>query len=893
MQSSTTLVLPAAFRNISFELSLLRKRLSVKYRKIRTVFLALSWFILSTQNTWAQAPAKLWDKRYGGDDWDVLNSMIRTSDSGYLLGGRTYSGRGGDISEERKGPADYWIVKIDSNGTKQWDKRYGGPGGGELYQMAQTPDGGYLLFGDSSSPVGGDKSQPRRDSLDYGSDFWVVKISSDGTKQWDRTYGGNAEDYFVSMSPTADGGYLLAGSSGSGIGAEKSEASRGGLDYWVVKISSDGTKQWDKTIGGNRIEFVRSILSTSDGGYIITGDSSSGIGGDKSEAKRGSYDVWIVKIDSNGTKQWDKRYGGTGWEVSGEIIPALDGGYLIGGFTGSDKNGDVSEESKGGESDAWLIKIANDGTKQWDKRYGGNDSEGLGSIIPTLDGGYLLGGGSSSNKSGDKSENSRGVSSIGLGSDFWIVKIDLQGNKQWDKTFGGNEGDSFSSVIQEPGGSYVLAGYTESDISWEVSEESRGGSGDYWVLKTTPEPIPSALLAFRLNAGGSAYATPDGRIFAADGYFTGGFSTAPVSGEVANTQADGLYQNSRQGAFSYAFPSNNGTFEVILHFNEPENGTTTGARKFNIDIEGRRQLTGYDIVAKAGRPMKAIQEKFIVQVTDGILNIKFSYGSAGIPLVAAIEVVPVGKSFRVNAGGSTFQASEGRAFSDDAYVSGGFIPAAVSGEVTATEDDSLYINARRGGDFAYHFPTGNGTYTVILHFNESYYGYQAAGGVGSRKFKVFLEGTRVLSEYDIYARAGGAMKAVQERFTTQVTDGVLTVRFVRGSADYALVSAIEVIPATTTARLGIKPVASVTLTQPTLSPNPATDKISLNLGSSGEHVRSIQIMNLVGQVQLQNEYTHSSEQEKVDIPVHQLLPGIYLLKAETEQGTQTFKFIKH
>lgn len=130
-------------------------------------------------------------------------------------------------------------------------------------------------------------------------------------QQWDKTFGGNLSDYLYCIRQTTDGGFILGGYSISDSGGDKTEDSRGSYDYWVLKIDANGIKQWDKTFGGNNIDILQSLQQTTDGGYILGGYSSSDSSGDKSEDSKGSDDFWIVKIDANGIKEWDKTFGGS------------------------------------------------------------------------------------------------------------------------------------------------------------------------------------------------------------------------------------------------------------------------------------------------------------------------------------------------------------------------------------------------------------------------------------------------------------------------------------------------------------------------------------------------------------------------------------------------------
>jgi len=337
------------------------------------------------------------------------------------MAGSSSSGISGDKREAGYGIYNYWIVKIDNDGTKQWDATFGGNGYDELSAVVQTSDGGYLLTGYSNSSISGDKSEVSKGNDDY----WIVKIDEYGTKQWDRTLGGAGDEYFRSSISSSDGGCLLTGFSDSGISGDKSEASKGGFDYWIVKIDNDGVKQWDKIFGGAGYDDATSVVQTYDGAYLLTGFSDSGISGDKSEASKGSFDYWIVKINSIGNKQWDKTYGGSGREGLPSIISSTNGGYLVSGVSNSNISGDKSEASKGSD-DYWVVKIDNNGAKRWDKTFGGAGSDGpssngLGSIMQTDEGGYFLASSSDSEISGDKTGASKGYS------DYWVIKLSEDG----------------------------------------------------------------------------------------------------------------------------------------------------------------------------------------------------------------------------------------------------------------------------------------------------------------------------------------------------------------------------------------------------------------------------------------------------------------------------------
>ncbi len=360
---------------------------------------------------------KLWDATFGGSEVDYLSSLKQTPDGGYILGGYSGSGISGDKTQSSQGAYDYWIVKTDANGIKQWDASFGGSSDDNLSSLQQTADGGYILGGYSNSGISGDKSQS---SQGYA-DFWIVKTDANGAKQWDARFGGSKDDRLTSIEQTAEGGFILGGISLSGISGDKTQVGQGSWDYWMVKTDANGVKQWDVRFGGFSDDVLHSIKKTDDGGYILGGSSYSGFGGDKTQISQGVYDYWIVKTDSNGAKQWDKRFGGSGFDELFSLLQTPEGGYILGGYSGSDISGDKTQLSQGYE-DYWLVSTDSSGAKQWDVRFGGSYSDYIRSIVQITDGGYILGGYSNSGINGDKTQECFGDH------DYWIVKVTFDCN---------------------------------------------------------------------------------------------------------------------------------------------------------------------------------------------------------------------------------------------------------------------------------------------------------------------------------------------------------------------------------------------------------------------------------------------------------------------------------
>lgn len=453
----------------------------------------------------AQVPTIQWENTIGGSSTDYIGDYserqaIQTSDGGYLIGGWSTSNISGDKTQNAIGSADYWIVKTDANGLIIWDKTIGGTGADYLTSLLQTSDGGYLVGGYSNSGISGDKTQ----NSYGGSDYWIVKLNSAGNIVWDLTLGGSGSgDILTSMVQTTDGGYFIGGWSNSNISGVKSENSNGGTnDYWVIKLDASGTILWQNTIGGFGDEFLRTVLQTSDGGYVLSGESNSNIGVDKSENSIGGQDYWIVKLDNVGTIVWQNTIGGFFGDTPFSLRQTSDGGYIIGGYTPSGLGGDKTEPNYGGQ-DYWIVKLDNLGSIIWQNSIGGASNDFLTSIRQTSDGGYVVGGFSSSSISGDKTDPNLG------GEDYWIVKLDVTGNIVWQKTIGGSNSDRLYTTEQVSGGGYILVGWSNSNASSDKSENA--ANLDYWVVKLSSGCTPTSItpdVASLSDVSGECTVTP-------------------------------------------------------------------------------------------------------------------------------------------------------------------------------------------------------------------------------------------------------------------------------------------------------------------------------------------------------------------------------------------------
>jgi hypothetical protein len=401
----------------------------------------------------------VWEKSLGGSGHDTPYSIQKTSDGGYIIAGKT-SSKSGDVSENNGG-TDCWIVKLNSLGDIDWEKSLGGSSSECAYSIHQTTDGGYIMAGTSASNDGDV-------SVNHGSsDYWIVKLTSSGEITWQKSLGGSGNEWAYSIQQTTDEGYIVAGTSISDD--NDITGNLGWFDFWIVKLTSSGAINWQRSFGGTGGDYAYSVQQTNEGGYIIAGYTSSN-DGDVTE-QNGDNDYWIVKLTSSGNIDWQKTLGGSSNEQSKSIQQTADGGYIIAGNSSS-FDGDLTENY--GYLDYWIVKLTSSGEIDWQKSFGGSHYDECFSIQQTTDEGYIIAGSSASDDV-DVSEN------IG-NRDYWIVKLTLTGELDWQKSIGGGAWDQPYSFQQTDDGGYIIAGESYSN-SGDVT--GNHGETDFWIIKIT------------------------------------------------------------------------------------------------------------------------------------------------------------------------------------------------------------------------------------------------------------------------------------------------------------------------------------------------------------------------------------------------------------------------
>lgn len=783
---------------------------------LNKLFLAFCLFIAG--HAFAQ-PGIEYDKIY-----EMQGIKMDTKDGGFLILGD------GDHNN------DYHIAKHNAAGTLEWEKTYKGNGADNLKSVIQTSDGGYLLGGYSNSNKGLDKSENTYDTDDVDIfDYWIIKITADGTKQWDRTLGGSGVDLFISMLETSDGGYLIGGNSNSPVSAVKTmpaiihyNYNSSTFDYWLVKLASGGDLQWDKRIGGNGSEKLVSMRATSDGGYLLAGTSSSRIGYDKDIDTRGENDFWIVKITSAGLKISENVYGGSSSDDLISFEPTFDGGFILGGTSGSEPGGEKTSQHFGPADyiDYWLVKVNAALEKQWDSTYGGVDHDFFISASQTPDAGYIIIGSSRSEPAGNRTAVRQG------NEDLWVIKTNVNGVIEWDKSLSDRSGNYYNvSIKLVADGGYLIQ--TSSSSRGPIDDKTSYGFG-LWEIKLLADFNQKKLsfskpsLAFNLQPYAPEPAAPKYVTLSAN---TGNPSPtlvknapdnwvllpAPALGSLPITVDGSEFRNGEYNASVIAVApgyerailpisllSVDSTMLPVLYgvTNETiiENVPLTFTADANVQI-GQTKIFSLENAPEGAAINPSTGVFKWTPVVPGVYKFTVKVTADTSPLLTDEEEITVtvlretsNDIVRINAGGGAYTTKDGRQFIADQYFNGNDRTSSNDTvDILNTEDDELYRSGRAATSFGYTIPVRKGVVKVTLHFAEIYWGVfpNRPKSTGQRRFEVEAEGAVILSNYDISAKAGGPLQAVQESFEVMVLDGALNLVFI-GYKDLARISAIEV-----------------------------------------------------------------------------------------------------
>jgi hypothetical protein len=450
---------------------------------------AITCFISSVlcTRTLAQVPAIQWQKSYGGSGTDGSNCVQRTPDGGYITGG--YSNSTNGLVTGNHGGMDCWVVKTDDTGKIVWEKSFGGSGDDQVNFLQCDVNGGYIISGSTSSNDGDVTGNHG------GLDAWIIKIDDTGKILWQKVMGSSGFDFANFVVNTPDSGYFVVGSAGANDGDVSGLF--GGNDVWAIRLNKTGGLVWDKVYGSTGYEYGFNGINTADGGFIITAQAGAA-NGDITTFRGGSADAWILKLDDTGAIQWQKTYGGSGFEQAFGIS-AMAGGYIFTAYTNS-----VDDEVTGlhgaTNPDNWVVRIDDTGAIIWEKCFGSNGIEWPGSeFVKAFDGSFVFCG-ITTNNSGD-------VTGDHGNSDYWVFDVDTSGNLKWEECLGGTGFDTAVHLIQTPDSGFMVVGGSTSTTG-QVS--GNHGGEDFWMVKLNKQDttINDKVQSIAINAAFSIFPNP-------------------------------------------------------------------------------------------------------------------------------------------------------------------------------------------------------------------------------------------------------------------------------------------------------------------------------------------------------------------------------------------------
>lgn len=414
----------------------------------------------------------VWQKTYGGSAHEYAWKTIPTSDGGFAFVGFSES-NDGDVSGNHGG-VDLWVAKADASGTIEWSKLYGGTEDDKGYDITQTADNGFMVVGWTDSYDGDVTGHHGTNS----SDMWVLKLSSSGSIDWNKCYGGTSDDEGAAIAKTQSGDYIIAGTTYSYDGDVSGNHGTYESDFWIIKINSTGTLLNQLCVGGAGYEEGINMIVTADDGCVVAGRTSStdltSIG------YHGGSDMLVAKITSSITLDWAKCYGGSETEEANAVVQLNDGSYAVLGYSSTGNNGDVTgHHGSQGQDDFWLLKLTSAGAITWAKCYGGDSDDQANGLAKTSDGGFVMSGLTSSTNGDVSGFHGGGF----FEPDIWVAKVDGSGTLLGQRCCGGSGQDESFNVYEESSNVYVVTGFT---YSGDYDVTLNRGSADGWILKVTP-----------------------------------------------------------------------------------------------------------------------------------------------------------------------------------------------------------------------------------------------------------------------------------------------------------------------------------------------------------------------------------------------------------------------
>ena len=397
-------------------------------KKSSLINLLVTGFVLISNLAFSQIT---WEKLFSKKSTVSFRNVIEVPSGGYIVAGYTADSTANDT--------DAYAVRMTTAGDTLWTRKINGPNNGKdlFYKVINTGDGGFAFCGYSTNNgIGND-------------DAYIVKMNSSGTIQWSKYWGGTGKERAQDIVQTADGGYAISGYTTSAPAAY--------YDAFIVRFNSSGDTLWSKRYGSGGFDDANAIVLMPDQGFLIGGQSTNGSSG---------LDMYLVRVRSNGDTLWTKKFGTTGTDNIEHIIRQSDGSFIIAG--GTDGPGL-------GGNDGYAVKTDTGGTVLWSKIYGGNSQDDFHQVYKTVDGGFIFSG--TSRSSGALEPN------------MWLQKTNSAGDSTWSKTYGGDNHDHGYSAVQTIDGGYILCGYSSSfgfnaEEAYIVKTNGSGNITDYLTYIT-------------------------------------------------------------------------------------------------------------------------------------------------------------------------------------------------------------------------------------------------------------------------------------------------------------------------------------------------------------------------------------------------------------------------
>ena len=418
----------------------------------------------------------IWTKLLGTSSYDYAYSLTTGSDGAIYVAGYTGGNLDGQVNS---GSYDAFVTKYNTDGTKAWTKLLGGSSYDYAYSLTTGSDGAIYVAEYTYGNLDGQVNSG-------GTDAFVTKYNTDGTKAWTKLLGGSSYDYAYSLTTGSDGAIYVAGYTGGNLDGQ---VNSGSYDAFVTKYNTDGTKAWTKLLGTSSHDYANSLTTGSDGAIYVAGYTYGNLDG---QVNSGSRDAFVTKYNTDGTKAWTKLLGTSGADYAYSLTTGSDGAIYVAGYT----NGNLDGQVNSGGTDAFVTKYNTDGTKAWTKLLGTSSHDYANSLTTGSDGAIYVAGYTGGNLDGQVNSGNN---------DAFVTKYNTDGTKVWTKLLGSSVNDYAYSLTTGSDGAIYVAGYTYGNLNGQVNS----GGYDAFVIKLNVNEAPvitsAATATFAENGTGTVY----------------------------------------------------------------------------------------------------------------------------------------------------------------------------------------------------------------------------------------------------------------------------------------------------------------------------------------------------------------------------------------------------